>query len=197
MTAFDDRIASWTRQLSTLRRDSAKRARGMAPEDAAERALSMCDALLRDLAGAGLECEQAREARRLAEAAWDELFQRLPVPAVLTDAGGRILAANRAAARLLNVSARHLGARELMMFAEDRDGFAALIYGMSAHQRDERHRTMTFRPRERRPLSLDVVVTSLSDATERRVWFLTPAEPRASLVEAASAQTDTESAAGQ
>jgi hypothetical protein len=81
----------------------------------------------------------------------------------------------RAAASLLNTSVKHLAARLLMHFSEDRDRFGALLRGLSA---DSKHRSpLIIRPRERAPIQLDATVVQRSPGDSASwLWFFTPPE---------------------
>ena len=87
-----------------------------------------------------------------------------------------ILGANPAAAVLFNTSVKHLTARLLMHFAEDRDQFGQLLRGLSAD--NVRHRcALIIRPRERAPVHMEatVVVRSPGDVSSW-LWFFRPNE---------------------
>ena len=95
--------------------------------DVLDETLAACTSLLGDLVDAERRGEMARaEARQAAERTRERL-QQLPVACVTTDAQGVILDANPAAATLLNLSVKRLRDRLLLHFAEDRDGFSALL----------------------------------------------------------------------
>lgn len=149
------------------------------PQDTAdlvEQSLSLCDAIVRDLAGAGLHLEENRVKLDSQVALWTHLFEELPTACVETDASGVILGANPAAALLFNTSVKHLAARLLMHFAEDRDRFGQLLRALSTDCL--RHRcAFIIRPRERAPVHMEatVVVRSPGDMSSW-LWFFTPLE---------------------
>ena len=116
-----DSASSRAKRVAILRAQAARRSRGAAPSDVAEEALSICDALIRELAVAQRVSDQLRADIRAADAAWDHLFQIMPSAGLLTDRASVILNANRAASQLLNVSATHLKGRELLVFSQDRE----------------------------------------------------------------------------
>src|SRR5688500_1634404 len=127
MMAPSDSASSWARRVAALRAYAARKIRGAARMDVGEEALSICDALVRELAGAQLVHDQLRAEVRAADAAWDHMFQIMPSACVLTDSTGVILNANPAASKLLNVSATHLKGRELLVFSQDRQTFCTLL----------------------------------------------------------------------
>lgn len=140
-----------------------------------DEALEISNSLLLDLAGAELENEKLR--RELNSERQDALalLDRMPIASVMTDAAGLIIAANRRASQLLNVSGRHLAAKPLLPFSQDRTGFLGLL-GSLPRNGTPSAATLSIRPRERRPLSVDVIVIprTPNGATEW-LWFLTPA----------------------
>jgi PAS domain-containing protein len=178
VSGFADPVPHWTRQILFLRaefRQLSRRGGAGKAGDLLESILSACDSLVRDLAGAKLECEHLRAEVRSADVAWSRLFDIIPGACLLTDTAGLILDANHAAGVLLNVSAKHLKNRELLVFTEDRDAFGTLL-GRLNHGADcEVRATLAFRPRERRPTPIDVMVTSVSEQRENVwIWFLAP-----------------------
>jgi PAS domain-containing protein len=177
MTNTVDPVPYWTRQVAHLRAQAVKRARtGAAPcGEVTDAALETCDGLLRDLAGARLECGRLHADVRRSDAAWDHLFEILPSACILTDAAGLILKANRAAGALLSLNPRRLKDRELVVFSEDREAFSALLHRVGRGTDGELRATVTFRPRERKPAAVEVLVIPLTDQPDLRLWFLTPA----------------------
>jgi PAS domain-containing protein len=161
-------------------RNRAARVRraGVPPEalELVEQSLSLSDAVVRELAGTGLQFDAYKVKLDEQTALWSYLFEEMPLACVETDASGIIFNANRAAAAMLNTSVKHLGARLLMHFAEDRDGFGQLLRALSAE--GTRHSTpMTIRPRERAPLHVEATVIPRSPGdTTSWLWFLMPAE---------------------
>src|SRR5688500_15458414 len=107
MIKIADPVRRWTRQLGELRAQVAKNGRAAGAE-LMENALTLCDSLLRDLAGIHLECDKLRGEVRRCSAAWDHLFEMMPSPCLLTDGAGEIVNANRAAGTVLNLSAKAL-----------------------------------------------------------------------------------------
>ena len=173
MTNTIDPVSHWIRQLADIRAQAAKRRRIDPSSDLTESALSICDAVVRDLAGARLECDRLRAEIRAADAAWEHLFDAMPGACLLTDGAGFILSANRAVGTLLNLSAKHLKDRELVVFSEERGAFQAILQRLGRSGDDIRE-TLTFRPRERKPAAVQVVVKPLTSRPGLWLWFLTP-----------------------
>ncbi len=176
MTTAMDPVPQWTRQITVFRSQLAqlsKRGGIGRSAELLEGALSACDSLVRDLAGAKLECDRLRAKVRTANDAWDHLFEIIPGACLLTDAGGWILAANRPAGTLLNVSAKHLKGRELRIFAEDRAAFATLLRQLNHSGDWESRATLTLRPRDRKPAPLNLVIRPLAGERDGAwIWFL-------------------------
>jgi len=170
-----DAASGWARRLASLRREAARHRRGAAPCDLAEEALSMCEALIRELAGAQLTQDGLRADLRLAEAAWAHLFDLIPSACLLTDGGSTILRANRAAGVLLNVSATHLKGRELLVFSQDRETFRALLKELDRNGSTELRARLTLRPRERKPAVMQLQVVPSPGRDHAWLWIVTPA----------------------
>jgi PAS domain-containing protein len=174
-----DACRRWSIAISQLKSRATKVRRGGVLQDTVdlvEQSLSLCDGIVRDLAGAGLQLDENRVKLDSQIALWTHLFDAMPTACVETDASGVILGANPAAAGLFNTSVKHLTARLLMHFAEDRDQFGQLLRGLSVES--GRHRcALVIRPRERAPVHLraTVVVRSPGDASSW-LWFFTPVE---------------------
>jgi len=178
MSDMIDPVPSWTRQLAHLRTRALKvglrRAGGeSALADVLEDALTTWGTLLREFAGAQLESERLRAELRAQTDAWQHLFAVMPGACVLTDVQGVISEANQAAAELFNVSARHLRDRQLFLFTDDRDAFGELLRRLS-EQDAPRRVPLRIRPRERRPLQMDVVVAAVSSGHPLWLWFFAP-----------------------
>jgi PAS domain S-box-containing protein len=167
--------SQWARRLATLRKEAVKRRSDAAPSDVTEEALELCDALIRELAGAHLLHDRLRADLRVAEAAWDPLFDVMPSACVLTDEGGTILKANRAAGAMLNVSATHLRGRALLVFSEDRETFRALLNELRPNCRTELRARMMLRPRERKPTVMQLQVLPSPRRDNEWIWIVTPA----------------------
>jgi len=174
-----DACRRWTIAISQLKSRAGKARRsGVTPDagDLVDQALALCDAIVRDLAGAGMQLDETRLKLDAQIGLWTHLFDEMPTACVETDASGVILGANPAAAVLFNTSVKHLTARLLMHFAEDRDQFGQLLRGLAADS--VRHRcALIIRPRERAPVHMEatVVVRSPGDVSSW-LWFFKPIE---------------------
>jgi PAS domain-containing protein len=177
--ADKDVARRWTIAIAQLRNRAAKMRRAADPPELLEmleQSLTLSEAVVRELAGTGLEFDAYKVKLDEQTALWSYLFEEMPLPCVETDASGIIFNANRAAATMLNTSVKHLGARLLLHFAEDRDGFGRLLRGLSSD--GSRHSSpMIIRPRERAPLHVEATVMPRSpgDGTSW-LWFFMPAE---------------------
>lgn len=167
-----DPIAHWSRELADVRTRTLQPRFREEPVELQAATLDLCDRLLRELAGAHLESERLRQELKTEAATWIHLFDVNPGPCVLTDEAGVICSANRAAAVLLNTSSRRLQDRPLLLFSQNRTAFAALLKSLGQGAGDVRT-TLLFQPRERKTVSVDLLVVPLSaDRTDRWVWFL-------------------------
>jgi PAS domain-containing protein len=166
-----DPVAQWMRQLGTLRSQAAKQTRGGPIDTLTNEALSLCDSLIRELAGIRLDADRLRAALRDANAATDALIQSIPTACVLTDSAGFIVDANHGAGRLLNFSAKKLLDRELVVFGEDRTAFKMLLQRLP-HESGHVLETLKLRPRERKPTSVDVRVLPAPYRPGHWLWFL-------------------------
>jgi PAS domain-containing protein len=169
----------WTIAIGQLRSRAAKvRRTATSPEvlEVIDQSLSLCDGVVRELAGTGLQFDDFKVKLDAQTALWSYLFEEIPLPCVETDASGIIFNANRAAATMLNTSVKHLGARLLMHFAEDRDRFGQLLRGLPAD--GSRHRaSLIIRPRERAPMHVEAtVIPRAPGETTSWLWFFTPPE---------------------
>jgi PAS domain-containing protein len=185
MTNTIDPVPYWTREIEQLRAQVVKNRRRSDPcalGDVAEHALMVCDTLLQELSGAGLECERLRAEARAETAAWERLFYVMPGACLLTDGASAILTANRAAGTLLNVSAKHLKDRPLLLFAADREKFHALLQDLPLRGHGEHRSVLTIRPKERKAAQMGILVVPLSSQQpDLWMWFLNPVgtEPHA------------------
>jgi PAS domain-containing protein len=171
----------WTIAIAQLRSRAAKVRRGASPEvvEVIDQSLTLCDSVVRDLAGTGLQFDAFKLKLDSQSALWSHLFEEMPAACVETDASGIIFNANRAAASMLNTSVKHLGARLLLHFAEDRDQFGGLIRGLSAGDGSRNQASLTIRPRERAPLAVEATVIPRTPGDSSSwLWFFTPAELR-------------------
>ena len=191
MTNTLDPTFRWERELTNLRSRIGHRRRGSgdAGPDLTDAALTTCDGLLRDLAGAHLECERLRGEVRAETATWEHLFDAMPGGCLITDRGGVIRIANRAAAMILNMSAKHLKDRPLLVFSQDRVAFSSLLQRL-ARGGEHVRATLVIRPRERKATAVDVIAIPLSpDETSDWVWFISPTTDSQKLSAEAAAET--------
>ena len=169
----------WTHDLGELQSRMRKmrlNGGGVSPvaTDLLDDALSLSMTLLQELAGAHLLNRKLQADVKRACANWDYLFDRVPVPCVVTDASGTIVSANRAAALFLNTSAKHLVGRLLLHFTDDREKFGAALLTVTT-DRARLEQVMTIRPKERAPREMAVVtVPESSEPSGRYLWFLQP-----------------------
>jgi PAS domain-containing protein len=178
--SVSDPVRRWMRELGQLRSRIARQ-RQLAANDVVQEALAMCDSLLRELAGAHSTCDTVRAELQARAAASAAFFELLPVPSVVTDHTSSIVSANSAAALLLNTNIRHLKSRELLVYAEDREGFRSLLKRLESEGDGAVHSTLRFRPRERKPRPANVVTAPLPGAPPGLwLWFLQPTADRAS-----------------
>ena len=177
--ADKDVARRWSVAIAQMRSRAAKvRRADVAPEvlDVVDQSLSLSDAVVRELAGTGLQFDAYKVKLDEQTALWSYLFDEMPLPCVETDASGIIFNANRAAATMLNTSVKHLGARLLMHFAEDRDRFGQLLRGLSLD--GSRHSSsLIIRPRERAPMHVEATVMPRSPGDNSSwLWFFMPSE---------------------
>lgn len=148
-------------------------------EEALHEALDMYDSMLASLAGLERENRTLRSQMSQLERDWDYLFQKTAIACVMTDATGKILRGNDRAAVLLNTSLRHLEREHvpLMYFAQDRQTYFGLLKAVASTREDARA-TLLIRPRERAPVSVDVVAVPRTAADDTAwLWFLAPRSP--------------------
>lgn len=168
----------WTIAIAQLRNRAAKVRRVASPEviDVLDQSLGLCDSVVRDLAGTGLQFDAFKLKLDSQTVLWSHLFEEMPSPCIETDSSGIIFNANRAAASMLNTSVKHLGARLLLHFAEDREHFGRLIRGLTPDGGRQRA-TLTIRPRERAPIAVDATVIARTPGDSSSwLWFLMPPE---------------------
>jgi PAS domain S-box-containing protein len=196
-----DPTRHWTREIGHLRLRAAKvrAAVANAPAGAViEDALALCDTVVQDLAGAHLDAERLRGRLAKEIAAWQVLFDAIPMACVCTDLDGQVLNVNRPAALLLNYSVKHLIGRDLLIFTDDREKFTRFLGVAGAHS--VRRTTVTLRPRERKPRVLEVTLRPASQDNEAAwLWFLgvsgplptsSPVEPQPSVPSPSGASFD-------
>ena len=135
-------------------------------------ALELTDTIRDDCARLQQRCTELERRVRDQESAFTALLERLPLALVSTDGSGRIVHANRAAAKLLGRSAPHLPETLLLHFFEDREAFSLLLERMRSAP-DPIEIAMRLRPRERAPFDALVTVTEDPRCLEPRwVWSI-------------------------
>ena len=177
---MDDASRRWTRELLALKTKAAKAVKGADARvaDVLRETLAACDGLLHDLQATAGERSRLSDQIAAAGAEWVSLFDRLPCPCVCTDSQGFILKANAAAASLLAITSRHLDARLLTHFTEDREQFSRVLRAVG--DRVEVRERMSIRPRDRAPVTVDAVVMTKSPSDMGTLlWFLQPEGNRA------------------
>jgi PAS domain-containing protein len=179
MIKSTDPAAGWARRLAALRAQAARGRRGAPPADLTEDALSLCDTVIRELAGAQLTNDILRADLRTADAAWDHLFDTMPTACLMTDGASAILQANRVASGLLNVSASHLKGRDLLVYSQDREAFLTLLSQLSRNGGTELRARLMVRPRERKPTLVQLHVVPAYGREGAWLWALTPASAEA------------------
>jgi PAS domain S-box-containing protein len=174
----EDILYRRTRELTQLRTRAQKLERQKpAPEtgliQVVEEALASCASLLQDLAELHIERQLLLTEADTQTAAWERLFDLMPMACVVTDSHGEILNANVAAGHWLNVSAKRLRGRQLLLFIEDREALAALLRQVTSAEGQLRAVWMV-RPRERKAIETAVVVAAASPKESgARLWFFT------------------------
>ena len=159
MTDRTNPVQYWTRELGHLR-GRVLRLRGSIAEpndDLTEAALAAADSLLRELAGAQLECDRLRASSRAQTAEWERLFDAVPCAWVITDRAGTIRDANGMASVLLNLSVKHLKGRHLLVHTENRKVFSDLLARLNSGAGPD-DAVLKMRPRDRRPIEMNVTV---------------------------------------
>jgi PAS domain-containing protein len=182
-------LQHWTRELGYLRGRILKlRGRTTEPDgdDPTEAALTAADALLRELAGAQLECERLRAASHAQAAEWERTFDAMPCAWVITDRNGAIRDANGMAGALLNLSVRHLRGRHLLVHTENRKAFTELLSRLNSGTGSD-EAVLKIRPRDRRAVEMTVTVTP-APATDSGdwLWYFVPGGSIAAVADNAS-----------
>ena len=180
VTLRHDPTRRWGRELAALKAKAHKagldRSADTPLSSVVRETLAACDNVLHDLEIAYAEQSRLSKAAADAAADWNVLLDRLPCACVCTDANGFILKANPAAASLLAITSRHLDARLLTHFTEDREQFSRALRRAAWDQVEVRER-MSIRPRDRAPVFVDAVVMPKSpDDNTAVLWFLQPAQ---------------------
>jgi len=170
-------VQYWTRELGQLRA-RVLRLRGRTAEpydgDLTEAAMGAADSLLRELAGAQLECEGLRNVSRAQTAEWERAFDAMPCAWVITDRTGSIRDANGIASALLNLSVRHLRGRQLLVHTENRKVFTDLLARLNSGAGPD-DVVLKIRPRDRRPVDMNVTVTPAPpNGSGDWLWYFAP-----------------------
>jgi len=178
MTALQDPLMRrWTHVLELLRqrvrraggRDDASPMKTLVTE-----CLTTCEALLQEVVTTETECRRLRGIVSEEQQAWHRFFDTIPVPALVTDAHGLILAANRAAALFLNVSVLRLRNQTLTHYVIDREALLDVL----EHQIVEKaqvHASFRVRPREKAIREIEAnIVADPARTAGTWIWFLMP-----------------------
>ena len=99
-----------------------------------------------------------REATASADA-YRELYEGLPMPCVLTNEQGTVDEANTHASKLLNVAAPYLAGKTLLLYLPQRQSYFQLLEQVSIDGMARAR--MQVRPRDRKPMEMNVTVTAL------------------------------------
>jgi PAS domain-containing protein len=142
--------------------------------DAFDQVFQLCESLLHDLAASQLESATARAELNARATVWDSTYESMPMACVEINDSGTIVRANRSAGQLLNTSGKYLEDRLLMLYAEDREAFGALMRRLRT-EHDQMPVSFMMRPRERAPIQVDVSAVSLAHlGATASLWFLIP-----------------------
>jgi PAS domain S-box-containing protein len=130
---------------------------------------ALASSILQDLAGAEMETHRRVQQMRSERQRADCILEHVPVPCVTADEEGRIIQANRAAALLLNVSARHLVDQRLFHFSQDREAFFLLLARL---RRDGggAECEIVLRPRERQTVVVMASVLPVEGSVGEWLW---------------------------
>lgn len=173
-----NRLGHWNRGLASLRTRTLKRSQSSEPSiDLTNEALDLHAELLTELAGALDECDQLRAEAQTRFLSWGQLLNVMPMGCLVTDNTGQIRRANAAAARIFNISAKHLAERHLVLFSHDRVAFAATISRLRAGDRHVQFQ-LRLRPRDRKLASFDAVIVASVEEDATYLWFLVPIRER-------------------
>jgi len=182
-------VQYWTRELGQLRaRVSRLRGRTSEPNDGdlTDAALTAADSLLRELAGAQLDCERLRASSLAQTAEWERAFDVMPCAWVITDRTGTIRDANGMAGALLNLSVRHLRGRHLLVHTENRKAFSDLLDRLN-NGADTHDAVLKMRPRDRRPVEMNVTLTPApANDSGDWLWYFAPCGPIQTVTDDAS-----------
>lgn len=171
---------SWTLSIARVKTRAADpRKVPPAVRGVVDEILVACDALATELGDTELQLEQMRQEVLRQSAAYDHLFQQMPVACVVIDTSGRILKGNTEAGAILNVSPKKLGDRLLLHFVQDRETYLSMMAAVTPQT--PARCAIVVRPRERAPLEVElhIVCAAPGDDDAVRYCFLTPRSKRA------------------
>jgi PAS domain-containing protein len=134
------------------------------------------------------ELEQTRKQLCAAHEHYAEFRQRMPLACLLTDACGSIGDANHAAAELLNVAARHLIGKAMLLFLPLRDRYFQAID--SAKTSGAIWLPLQLKPRERKARPVMVAVFALP--SQGQYSWLISTESQSSFASCASPDQSTQ-----
>src|SRR5262245_34413944 len=101
----------------------------------------------------------ARHQASAFEERYHQFQEALPLPCILTNEGGCVDEANGLASDLLNVAQRYLVGKPLLLFLPERDHYFQMVE--DARERGWTRGQLTLRPREQKPRSVTVGVSTL------------------------------------
>jgi PAS domain-containing protein len=174
-----DMTRRWNMQIGRVRsRIDRVRHRGASEDVIAvlDEGLSLCESLERELAGALLETQKAREEANAEAMLRARLCAALPIACLWIDGSGAIIEANAAAGSLLNTSENRLDRRLLIHFIDNREVFAD-VRSRVVLDHEQVRVSLSIRPRERAPVDVDATAMPWpDDGGQTSLWFLMPSE---------------------
>lgn len=129
------------------------------------------------------QIDVAREQVRAHEGRLAGILAHVPCPYVITTPDAAVLEVNPAATQILNMSARGLLGRNLLLYFDDRDTWARQLAEVSASGTAAR-RAAVLRPRERVAEHVTTHVSVLPFNPDVLQWFIVPGYTEASRCEA-------------
>lgn len=172
---IQDRLGNVLHRLTTIERRAS--AAGESPKlaarviDEVRKLTAELERSLEDVREVLAECGRLEDAATAASRRAQLLFELAPVPCLVLEMTGAIVAANEPAVRLLNVSRRHLLGRSFQMYlGREREMFLKRIQGL---QGESEEWMATLRPRERS--SLEASLTAALDPEGRVLIMVQPA----------------------
>jgi PAS domain S-box-containing protein len=120
------------------------------------------------------ECVEAERAATTAAEHAQLLFEHAPGAGIVIEPNGLVVDANRAAARLLNLTHRHLVGKPFHLFVSaDREGFLGRLRKLRPRENADEWR-VRLRPRERSVV--DVTIAATLDGSGRVLLILIPCD---------------------